>query len=77
MEDHSDDRHPVHLHRHSFELTSVNGKATAGVMKDTIDMGHFAKVDIDFVADKPGPTLFHCHLQDHMDEGFMGLIRYA
>ena len=27
----TDDAHPVHLHRNSFELTNVNGKPTAGV----------------------------------------------
>ena len=31
----------------------------------------------DFVADNPGPTLFHCHQQLHMDFGFMALFRYA
>ena len=31
---------------------------------------------IDFIADDPGATLFHCHHQDHMDEGFAGLITY-
>jgi FtsP/CotA-like multicopper oxidase with cupredoxin domain len=29
------------------------------------------------LADDPGPTFFHCHHQDHMDEGFAGLITYA
>jgi FtsP/CotA-like multicopper oxidase with cupredoxin domain len=29
------------------------------------------------VADNPGNTLFHCHHQDHMDEGFAGLITYT
>jgi len=28
------------------------------------------------VADDPGPTLLHCHHQDHQDEGFMGLVKY-
>jgi FtsP/CotA-like multicopper oxidase with cupredoxin domain len=25
----------------------------------------------------PGPTLFHCHQQVHMDFGFMALFGYA
>jgi FtsP/CotA-like multicopper oxidase with cupredoxin domain len=33
--------------------------------------------EIDFIANNPGPTFFHCHHQDHMDEGFAGLIVYA
>jgi FtsP/CotA-like multicopper oxidase with cupredoxin domain len=76
MTNNSGDNHPVHLHRHSFELTRINDKATAGVMKDTINMTRFSMVEVDFVADDPGPTLIHCHHQDHQDEGFMGLMTY-
>jgi FtsP/CotA-like multicopper oxidase with cupredoxin domain len=72
----SGDNHPVHIHRHSFEVTKVGEKATAGVIKDTINMTRFSTVEIDFVADDPGPTLVHCHHQDHQDEGFMGLMTY-
>ena len=32
----TDDSHPVHLHRHRFELVDVNGKPTSGIMKDTV-----------------------------------------
>jgi FtsP/CotA-like multicopper oxidase with cupredoxin domain len=73
----SDDIHPVHLHRHSFELTRVAGKATRGVMKDVVMLGGFQEADIDFLADNPGPTLFHCHQQLHMDFGFLALFQYA
>jgi FtsP/CotA-like multicopper oxidase with cupredoxin domain len=76
MTNKSGDNHPVHLHRHTFELTKVGDKATAGVMKDTINMTRFSTVEIDFIADDPGPTLLHCHHQDHQDEGFMGLVTY-
>jgi FtsP/CotA-like multicopper oxidase with cupredoxin domain len=72
----SGDNHPVHLHRHTFEVTKVGDKATAGVMKDTINMTRFSTVEVDFIADDPGPTLLHCHHQDHQDEGFMGLVKY-
>ena len=30
MTNKSGDNHPVHLHRHTFELTKVGDKATAG-----------------------------------------------
>ncbi len=76
MTNKSGDNHPVHLHRHTFEVTKVGDKATAGVMKDTINMTRFSSVEIDFVADDPGPALLHCHHQDHQDEGFMGLVTY-
>lgn len=77
MNNNSGDEHPVHLHRHSFEVTKVGDKTTSGVMKDTISMPRYSTAEIDFVADHPGNTLFHCHHQDHMDEGFAGLITYA
>src|SRR5665647_3784301 len=32
----SADIHPVHLHRHSFELIRVAEKKTAGIMKDVV-----------------------------------------
>ncbi len=76
MDNHSGDSHPVHLHRHSFEVTKVGDKPTSGVMKDSLSMPRFSTAEIDFVADNPGPTFFHCHHQDHMDEGFAGLITY-
>ena len=74
MTNKSGDNHPVHLHRHTFEVTKVGDKATAGLMKDTINMTRFSSVAFDFVADDPGPALLHCHHQDHQDEGFMGLV---
>jgi FtsP/CotA-like multicopper oxidase with cupredoxin domain len=77
LNNNSGDDHPVHLHRHSFEITKVGDKPTSGVIKDTINMPRFSTAEVDFVADDPGSTLFHCHHQDHMDEGFAGLIVYA
>ncbi|WP_207803078.1 multicopper oxidase family protein [Roseicella frigidaeris] len=77
MDNHSGDEHPVHLHRHTFEVTKVGDKPSSGLMKDTISMPRFSTAEIDFVADDPGPTFFHCHHQDHMDEGFAGLITYV
>ncbi|HEV2387787.1 MAG TPA: multicopper oxidase domain-containing protein [Candidatus Acidoferrales bacterium] len=77
MRNASDDIHPIHLHRHSFELTRVAGKPTAGILKDVVMLGGYQETEIDFVADNPGLTLFHCHQQLHMDFGFMTLFDYA
>ena len=76
MRNASDDIHPIHLHRHSFELTSLAGKATAGIFKDVVMLGGYQEAEIDFLADNPGLTLFHCHQQLHMDFGFMTLFDY-
>ena len=73
----TDDSHPVHLHRHLFELVDVNGKTTAGIMKDTVVIPLYGRISADLLADQPGLTLFHCHIQQHMDYGFKALFRYS
>ena len=77
MRNASDDIHPIHLHRHSFELTKYAGMPMAGVMKDVVMVGGYQEVEVDFTADNPGLTLFHCHQQLHMDFGFMTLFDYV
>jgi FtsP/CotA-like multicopper oxidase with cupredoxin domain len=77
MRNASDDIHPIHLHRHSFELTKIAGKSLAGVLKDVVMVGGYQEVEVDFTADNPGLTLFHCHQQLHMDFGFMTLFDYV
>jgi FtsP/CotA-like multicopper oxidase with cupredoxin domain len=77
MRNRTDDAHPVHLHRHLWELTEVNGKKTAGVIKDTVVVPYYGRVSVDLTADQPGLSLFHCHMQQHMDYGFKALFRYA
>jgi len=73
----SDDIHPIHLHRHNFELTRIAGQPTSGVVKDVVMVGGYQEAEIDFVANNPGLTLFHCHQQLHMDFGFMTLFEYV
>ena len=70
--------HPVHLHRHSFELRRLpDHPETHGIVKDTILVDARTQVEVEFTANDPGLTLFHCHQQNHMDAGFMMLFRYA
>jgi FtsP/CotA-like multicopper oxidase with cupredoxin domain len=73
----TDDAHPLHLHRHSFELVDVNGKPTSGILKDTVIVPMYGRVAVNLTADQPGLSLFHCHIQHHMDYGFKALFRYA
>jgi FtsP/CotA-like multicopper oxidase with cupredoxin domain len=77
MRNASADIHPLHLHRHSFELTKFAGVPMAGVMKDVVMLGGYQEAEVDFTADNPGLTLFHCHQQLHMDFGFMTLFDYV
>jgi len=73
----TDDAHPLHLHRHQLEIAEIYGKQTSGVIKDTVVVPTYGRASVDFTADQPGPTLFHCHIQHHMDYGFRALLRYA
>lgn len=70
FDNHTDDPHPVHLHRNSFELVNVYGKPTSGVLKDVVLVKGFRKVEADVTPAMEGLTLFHCHQQLHMDFGF-------
>ena len=84
----SADDHPLHLHRHSFEprrlgmpLIERPGAAMPreirGLIKDVVLVDAQTRTDVEFTADHPGATLLHCHQQNHMDLGFMMLLRYA
>jgi FtsP/CotA-like multicopper oxidase with cupredoxin domain len=71
----TDDVHPIHLHRHTFEVTQIAGATTAGLHKDVVMLGGYQALELDFIADQPGLSLLHCHQQLHMDYGFMTLLR--
>lgn len=71
------DWHPLHLHRHDFEIVKIGGKNTAGIKKDIVNVPRFSDAEVDFVANQPGPSLFHCHMQLHMDFGFKALVKYT
>jgi FtsP/CotA-like multicopper oxidase with cupredoxin domain len=73
----SGDQHPIHLHRHTFEVTRVGGTHFSGLMKDVVNIMPLQTVEVDFIANNPGNTLMHCHQQLHMDYGFMQLIKYS
>jgi len=78
MKNLSTDDHPVHLHRHTFQVRQVDGSPEMhGLNKDVVLIPAKSTAEIEFVANNPGRTLFHCHQQDHMDRGFMMVFRYA
>lgn len=69
--------HPLHLHRHSFEVVEIGGRKCAGLIKDVVNIPPYSVLKANFTANNPGKTLFHCHQQLHMDFGFMQLIDYV
>ena len=72
----TNDLHPMHIHRHTFELTHYMGAYTSGLMKDVVTVVPHQSASVDFIADAPGLTLFHCHMTSHMEHGFMALFEY-
>jgi FtsP/CotA-like multicopper oxidase with cupredoxin domain len=73
----SGDMHPMHLHRHSFELVRFAGRPTSGLIKDVVNVPRRQSAEVDFVASNPSLSLLHCHMQEHQDFGFMTLVKYA
>ena len=77
MNNKSTNDHPIHLHRHTFEVVNVGGQTMRGLRKDVLLIPAQKTSAVEFVADHPGNTLFHCHQQDHMDRGFMMVFHYV
>ena len=65
------------MHRHTFELVDLNSKPTAGIKNDTVIVPGHGRAAVGLVADQPGPTLFHRHIQQHMEYGFVAPFRNA
>jgi FtsP/CotA-like multicopper oxidase with cupredoxin domain len=77
LDNQSANDHPMHLHRHTFELVRFAGRPVSGILKDVVVVPAWKQVEIDVRADNPGLSLFHCHQQFHMDMGFMAMMRYS
>jgi FtsP/CotA-like multicopper oxidase with cupredoxin domain len=77
MQNKSSDDHPIHLHRHTFEVTNLDNRPLSALRKDVVVVKAKSNAEVDFVAANPGATLFHCHQQSHMDFGFMMLFHYV
>jgi FtsP/CotA-like multicopper oxidase with cupredoxin domain len=69
--------HPIHIHKNTFEITNIAGHPTAGVRKDVAMIGGYQTLEVDFSPTLAGRTLFHCHMQSHMDFGFMALFDFV
>ncbi len=71
--------HVMHLHGHSFRIVATDGNPVppaAQLTKDSVTLGPSERVDLLFVANNPGIWLFHCHVEHHMANGMMALVRY-
>jgi FtsP/CotA-like multicopper oxidase with cupredoxin domain len=69
-----EDGHPIHLHRHPFDVVKIGDIPVSGLLKYTINVSRNSLVEVDVVADHPGDSLIHCHMQQHIDYGFEALV---
>jgi FtsP/CotA-like multicopper oxidase with cupredoxin domain len=72
--------HPMHVHGHLFELVAVDGRATRGVLKDTVVVRPMmGSIDVVLRAENRyrGRYLFHCHNQQHADGGMATIFAYV
>lgn len=63
------DHHPIHLHGFTFWVTGHEGARqpeTMWLRGNTTLVGVAQARDIEFVADRVGEWMFHCHLPHHM-----------
>jgi FtsP/CotA-like multicopper oxidase with cupredoxin domain len=71
--------HPMHLHGHYFRVLNTLGGTTQPLVKDTVLMQNVAsaQTSFEFVADNPGPWMFHCHNLYHAEGGMMTMVMYT
>lgn len=78
LSNHDSFAHPFHLHGHNFQVVyrdpgganfPINPPAGPPMRRDTVLMMAEGSVTIRFVADNPGVTLFHCHIEWHVESG--------
>jgi FtsP/CotA-like multicopper oxidase with cupredoxin domain len=64
------DHHTFHVHGHRWI-------APGGVPRDTQTVGPAESFRIRWREDAPGTWLYHCHVEDHMMRGMIGIYRVA
>jgi FtsP/CotA-like multicopper oxidase with cupredoxin domain len=64
------DFHTFHVHGHRW-------RGADGVPRDTQTVGPAETFRIRWREDAPGTWLYHCHVEDHMMRGMIGLYRVA
>lgn len=68
--------HPMHLHGHVFQVTSLNGIELEGAMRDTMLVLPHSTVKVQFDAVHPGIWPLHCHNLYHQFAGMMTTLNY-
>jgi manganese oxidase len=61
--------HPMHIHGGPFEIVETDGNPVppgARLLKDTVLVGPGERYDVEWLAQRPGKWLLHCHINDHL-----------
>jgi iron transport multicopper oxidase len=85
IDNHDVGNHPFHLHGHNFQVVNRFGGAPSipdmpnpwpvtPMRRDVIIIPGGGSVTIRFVADNPGVSLFHCHIEWHVEAGLTATI---
>lgn len=69
---------PIHLHGHSFQVLTKNGKPMTGspIVLDTVLTEPGDTFEIGFLADNPGLWMLHCHNLIHAQLGMSMMLNY-
>jgi FtsP/CotA-like multicopper oxidase with cupredoxin domain len=70
LQNRTEDDHPVHLQRSSFELTRLHSRESAGICKDVVMLKRCGRFEVDRTPSGDGLFLFYCHQRMHMHNGF-------
>ena len=65
-----DEHHTFHVHGHRW-------RTPAGVPEDTRTIGPAESFRVTWREDAPGTWLYHCHVEDHMARGMIGIYRVS
>jgi FtsP/CotA-like multicopper oxidase with cupredoxin domain len=73
----SDEIIPLHLQHHLLQIVNIGGTPNSGVVKDVVTVAPHQQVEVDILADNPGPALLYCTRQLHKDFGLMARVDYT
>lgn len=71
--------HAMHLHGHSFTIIATDGNPVppaARLRKDVVLIGPGERYDLLVEGTNPGVWLFHCHMNNHMENGMVTTLQY-
>ncbi|WP_261820064.1 multicopper oxidase family protein [Nocardioides sp. OK12] len=70
--------HPFHLHVWPMQvLDAGEGAVDDPVWRDVVNVPARGTVTVRVAFDRPGRTVYHCHVLDHEDDGMMGVVQVA